>query len=200
MTSEEMLEIVEVAIAAYPKNYVDDLNRLTKSWFAVMGKYNKELVFHAVYLCLQRCKNFPSIAEVVEEIRFVQLENREKELKVLEAPSISQELREINKNLLKLLAQGKYSEAKQIPEVKEVLIRDGKALKSFCLDYWGDITVEFIKNNYNDLNYFKNCEEVCLKCTSSENCPFQGYRMTAEIHPKGYVDLTLILCNKGEKQ
>lgn len=76
MTAEALTEMIKTISANYRYTYKDCpeevMKRMLVSWYEALISYDDEIVKKSFMICLRKCKNPPSIADIVERIEKIQ--------------------------------------------------------------------------------------------------------------------------------
>lgn len=185
MNNEDMFDIVEVAAGAFPSQYLD-YEQTAATWYAVLGRYDKQLVFRALFMCLRQCKKFPAIAEVLEVVnQLLQERNVLQAIEYREGFCDDEKLKE----LVRIVKDGRLESHVQNIDIS--------GLRKFCRKKWGKVSDEFILANFNDLNWYMESEQRCEGCSwTPSECSTSGYRVLASYSGGKWAAIMMTQCSK----
>ena len=68
MTRQEIVDLLEVLITAYPYVKIKDATSMVNAWEMALGDYSAKSVYKASRYHMDNCKFFPTVADIKEKI------------------------------------------------------------------------------------------------------------------------------------
>lgn len=68
MTREEITDLLEMVITAYPQTKIKDPAKMVDVWEMTFGEYDAETIYKATRLHMSKSKYFPNPADIKEKI------------------------------------------------------------------------------------------------------------------------------------
>lgn len=172
---------------AYPSVHIQRAGELLVLWLDAFENVPDDVMMTAIRLTLQRCKYWPTIADINTSIKELHETIKPKKIKQL-PPDVDRTDKRV-KYLLDAVHDGRAAEYIQTFEIEPEVMNIAKS-------YFPEISEATVRKNYPEIYTLLEQKTMCHGCFGVDACPNGGYMLMPKMMQTGWIKNEVRRCEK----